>query len=54
LQFLAYDTQRIVDGKNRKNSVRAEEHILGAMELYLDIVHIFLLILSIFGGGNRD
>jgi len=50
--FLVFDTQRIVGGKNRKNPVSPEEHILGAMELYLDIVYLFLIILSCFGGRN--
>ncbi|XP_067938353.1 protein lifeguard 2-like [Watersipora subatra] len=52
--FLVFDTQRIVGGKNRKNPVSPEEHILGAMELYLDVVYLFLIILSFFGGGSRD
>lgn len=52
LQFLVFDTQRIIGGKNRKNPVSPEEHILGAMELYLDIVYLFLIILSCFGNKN--
>ena len=43
----------IVGGKNRKYQLSPEEHITGAMELYLDIVYLFLIILSLFG-GSRD
>ncbi|CAG0886214.1 unnamed protein product [Darwinula stevensoni] len=49
--YLMYDTQMIVGG--RKHELSAEEHVYGALTLYLDIVYIFLAILNItsyFGG----
>ena len=49
-QFLAYDTQMLVGG--RKHELSPEEHIFGALQLYLDIVYIFIIILSFFGGKN--
>lgn len=49
--FLAYDTQMLM-GKH-KLALSPEEHIVGALQLYLDIVYLFLIILSFFGGkGN--
>ncbi|XP_071942038.1 protein lifeguard 2-like isoform X2 [Antedon mediterranea] len=48
--FLAYDTQLIMGGK--RHELDPEEHIYGALTLYIDIVYIFLFILAIFGGKN--
>ena len=45
--FLAIDTQMIVGGK--RHEISPEEHILGAILLYMDIMYIFLFILQIFG-----
>jgi len=49
--FLAYDTQLILGGK--KYSISPEEHIFAALQLYLDVVYIFLYILTLVGGGRR-
>jgi protein lifeguard len=39
----------------RKHDLNPEEYIVAALQLYLDVVMIFLFILSIFGGGGgRD
>ncbi|XP_045110149.1 protein lifeguard 3-like isoform X1 [Portunus trituberculatus] len=48
--YMVYDTQMIVGG--RKHEMSPEEHIYGALLLYLDIIHIFLALLSIFGGRD--
>ncbi|XP_063718895.1 protein lifeguard 3-like [Symsagittifera roscoffensis] len=49
--FLAIDTQMIVGGK--RHEIDPEDHILGAILLYIDIVYIFLFILQILGrSGN--
>ena len=50
-QFLAYDTQLLVGG--RRYELSPEEYIFGAMNLYIDVVYLFLIILSLFGGGSR-
>jgi FtsH-binding integral membrane protein len=42
--FLVYDTQMIMGGK--KHEISPEEHIYGAIQLYVDVVYIFLAILS--------
>jgi len=45
--FLVYDTQQIVGGK--KYAISPEEHVYGAVQLYVDVVMIFLSILGIKG-----
>uniref|UniRef100_A0A183AWJ6 ABC2_membrane domain-containing protein n=1 Tax=Echinostoma caproni TaxID=27848 RepID=A0A183AWJ6_9TREM len=49
-QYLAYDTQMIVGG--RKHEMSPEEYIFGALQLYMDVVYLFLIILSLF--GNKE
>ncbi|XP_022106117.1 protein lifeguard 1-like isoform X2 [Acanthaster planci] len=49
--FLAYDTQLLVGG--RRYELSPEEYIFGALNLYIDVVYLFLIILSLVGGGNR-
>ncbi|KAF6774904.1 hypothetical protein AHF37_06329 [Paragonimus kellicotti] len=48
--YLAFDTQMIIGG--RKHELSPEEYISGALQLYMDIVNLFLMILSLF--GSRD
>ncbi|XP_030853273.1 protein lifeguard 1 isoform X1 [Strongylocentrotus purpuratus] len=48
--FLAYDTQLLIGG--RRYELSPEEYIFGAMNLYVDIVYLFLIILACFGGGK--
>lgn len=48
--YLVYDTQLVVGG--RKHEMSPEEHIYGALTLYLDIVYIFISLLSVFGSKN--
>ncbi|XP_066969702.1 protein lifeguard 3-like isoform X6 [Macrobrachium rosenbergii] len=48
--YLVYDTQMIVGG--RKHELSAEEYIYGALVLYLDVINIFLALLSLFGGRD--
>lgn len=43
--YLIYDTQRIMGGK--KHSISAEEHIFAAVQIYIDVVQIFLAILGL-------
>ncbi|KAL1258574.1 hypothetical protein QQF64_009151 [Cirrhinus molitorella] len=45
--FLAVDTQLLLGNKNL--SLSPEEYIFAALNLYLDIIHIFLYLLRIFG-----
>lgn len=46
--YLIYDTQMMMGGKH-KYSISPEEYIFAALNLYLDIVQIFMYILTIIG-----
>ncbi|XP_028985772.1 glutamate receptor, ionotropic, N-methyl D-aspartate-associated protein 1b (glutamate binding) isoform X2 [Betta splendens] len=48
--FLAVDTQRLLG--NKELALSPEEYIFGALNLYLDIINIFLYILSILGSSR--
>lgn len=50
--YLIYDTQVMVGGKH-KYSISPEEYIFAALNLYLDVINIFIYILSIIG-TSRD
>jgi len=49
--YLVYDTQLMLGG-NHKYSISPEEYIFAALNLYLDIINIFMYILSML--GSRD
>ncbi|KAL1450628.1 hypothetical protein WDU94_002970 [Cyamophila willieti] len=51
--YLIYDTQLMIGG-NHKYSISPEEYIFAALNIYLDVVNIFLSILQILGAANRD
>lgn len=50
--YLIYDTQLMMGGKH-KYSISPEEYIFAALNLYLDIINIFIYILTIIG-ASRD
>ncbi|KAL0124622.1 hypothetical protein PUN28_006461 [Cardiocondyla obscurior] len=50
--YLIYDTQMMIGGKH-KYSISPEEYIFAALSLYLDVINIFLYILTIIG-ASRD
>ncbi|CAF0779968.1 unnamed protein product [Rotaria sordida] len=45
--FLAVDTQLIMGGK--RHEISAEDHIFASLMLYIDIIYIFVFILSLIG-----
>jgi len=45
-QYLVFDTQLVVGGW-RANQLSPEEYITGALELYVDIISIFFIILGL-------
>ena len=51
LQFLAYDTQMLIGG--RQFQLEPEEYIFGALQLYMDVVYIFLFIMSLAGNSSN-
>ncbi|KAM9722748.1 protein lifeguard 1 [Menidia menidia] len=46
--YLVLDTQMILGGKHRKYEISPEEYIFAALNLYLDIVTLFMLLLQFF------
>ena len=52
--FLIYDTQMIIGGKHRTISYKTDEYVFAALSLYLDIINLFMFLLSLIGlGGGR-
>ena len=50
--YIVYDTQLMMGGKH-KYSVSPEEYIFAALNLYLDIINLFLFILRIIGSSRK-
>ncbi|KAL4616915.1 protein lifeguard 1-like [Arapaima gigas] len=48
LQYLVIDTQLMLGGKHRY-SISPEEYIFAALNLYVDIISVFLFILQLIG-----
>ena len=48
--FIVYDTQLIAGGRYQELSY--DDYILGALLLYIDIIGLFIYILSLFGNKN--
>lgn len=49
--YLVYDTQLLIGG-HHKYSISAEEYIFAALNLYLDVINLFIYILQIIGSRN--
>lgn len=49
--YLAIDIQMIMGG--RKFEISPEDHIFAAIQLFIDIVYIFWMLLTIFGSSNN-
>ncbi len=47
--FIVYDTQLMLGGKH-KYRLSVDEHVFAALNLYLDIINLFLYILRLLGG----
>lgn len=52
LQFLAVDTQLLLG--NKKLGLSPEEYVFAALNLYTDIINIFLFILSLVGKARGN
>ena len=50
--YIIFDTQLMMGGKH-KYSVDPEEYIFASLNLYLDIINLFLFILSIIGNSRN-
>lgn len=51
--YLLYDTQLMVGG-DHKYSISPEEYIFAALNIYVDVINIFIYILAIIGASNDD
>lgn len=49
--FIVYDTQLIVGGAH-KHAFDIDDYCFAALNLYLDIINLFLFLLQIFGARN--
>ncbi|VIO97919.1 Uncharacterized protein BM_BM3969 [Brugia malayi] len=49
--YLAIDIQAIMGG--RKHEISPEDYILAAVQVFLDIVYIFWMLLTLFGSDNN-
>ena len=50
--YIVYDTQLMIGGKH-KYSLDPEEYVFAALNLYLDIINLFLYLLSIIGASKN-
>jgi len=53
MQYLVVDTQLMLGGRHQY-SLSPEEYIFAALNLYLDIVNLFVFILSIVGAARGN
>ena len=51
--YIVYDTQLMMGGKH-KYSLDPEEYIFASLNLYLDIINLFMYILMIVGASSSD
>eukprot|EP00088_Acartia_fossae_P063136 TRINITY_DN7676_c0_g1_i3.p1 TRINITY_DN7676_c0_g1~~TRINITY_DN7676_c0_g1_i3.p1 ORF type:complete len:244 (-),score=41.44 TRINITY_DN7676_c0_g1_i3:224-955(-) len=51
--YIIYDTQIMIGGKH-KYSLSPEEYVFASLNLYLDIINLFLYILSIIGNSRSN
>ncbi|KAH8383535.1 hypothetical protein KR009_009223, partial [Drosophila setifemur] len=49
--YLVYDTQMMIGG-NHRFSISPEEYIFAALNIYMDVVNIFIDVLKLIGGSN--
>lgn len=52
-QYLVYDTQ-IMMGGGKQYSISPEEYVFAALNLYLDIINLFLYILQLIAAARGD
>ena len=51
--YIVYDTQLIMGGKHKKHSFGVDDYVFAALNLYLDIINMFLYLLALLGSGDR-
>eukprot|EP00747_Dinoflagellata_sp_TGD_P179017 gnl/TRDRNA2_/TRDRNA2_29088_c0_seq1.p1 gnl/TRDRNA2_/TRDRNA2_29088_c0~~gnl/TRDRNA2_/TRDRNA2_29088_c0_seq1.p1 ORF type:complete len:278 (+),score=53.78 gnl/TRDRNA2_/TRDRNA2_29088_c0_seq1:55-888(+) len=51
--YIIYDTQLIVGGRHRKFQLDVDDYVFAALNLYLDIINLFMMLLSLTGGRQN-
>lgn len=51
--YIVYDTQLIIGGSHMKYEFSDDEYVFAALNLYLDVVNLFLYILSLLGDTDE-
>eukprot|EP01047_Picozoa_sp_COSAG01_P117009 COSAG01_NODE_45677_length_407_cov_0.821429_1_plen_95_part_00 len=49
--YIVYDTQ-IMLGGNHKFTIGMDDYVFAALNLYLDIINLFILLLDLLNGGR--
>jgi len=52
--YIVVDVQMIVGGKHHKYQFEEDEHVFATINLYLDIINLFLTLLQLINGNNDD
>merc|ERR1712151_142410 len=47
--YIVYDTQLIVGGRHKKHQFSVDDYAFAALNLFLDVINLFLMLLSLFG-----
>eukprot|EP00441_Pelagodinium_beii_P038327 CAMPEP_0197626146 /NCGR_PEP_ID=MMETSP1338-20131121/5250_1 /TAXON_ID=43686 ORGANISM="Pelagodinium beii, Strain RCC1491" /NCGR_SAMPLE_ID=MMETSP1338 /ASSEMBLY_ACC=CAM_ASM_000754 /LENGTH=279 /DNA_ID=CAMNT_0043196665 /DNA_START=46 /DNA_END=885 /DNA_ORIENTATION=- len=47
--YIIYDTQLIVGGRHKKHQFSIDDYVFASLNLYLDIINLFIYILSLMG-----
>jgi len=47
--YIIYDVQLIVGGNNKKHEFGVDDYVFAAINLYVDIINLFLYLLELFG-----
>ena len=47
--YLVYDTQLVIGGTHKKYQFSVDDYVFAALNLYLDIINLFLMILALLG-----
>jgi protein lifeguard len=52
--YLVYDTQKLIGTKNFSESYHIDDYVNAALEIYLDIINLFLYLLRLLGAINNS
>lgn len=52
--YIVYDTQLIVGGKHQEKRFSIDDYVLAALNLYMDLIRLFMFLLRLFGEQRRS